>query len=539
MSTKSPQPSPTATQEYEKEFEQIDLGPVHPNVTIKPISDEVSRHGVQNGTGRRIVTKEEAEGYTAYAYTTRLKWGILTVLWMAQIAMNMNGSLYANAQVSMANFFDVSIQTTTYGNMIFLMSYAFGCELWAPWSEELGRKWLMQASMALVILFTAVVPFSHNFTTVMALRFLTGLATAGGSLTLGVAADMYKPHQQQHAVAFVAWGSMLGSALPPIAGGFMEQHIGTVGWKWCFWLIALFGALVQLLHLFIVPETTYKTALNKYAKKRRESAEREGNESSDLHLYGPTEGISIRDRFVFQEFGQTVCRPFKFLFTEPIVYCLSALSACGDAIVFLFIEVFGHIYGEKFGFDKACTGLMFIPLALGYTIGYFIQLYFNRLGRMKRAANQNCQDAQYEGRMSVLVFTAGCLPLGLLIFAATANPSYGHLAWVGTAFGVLFIGIANYTIYASTIDYMVAAYGFYAASATGGNGFARDFLAGALTPAGGPWVKKMGPQKMCGILAGISALFCAICIAVRIYGAWLRRRSKYTVQEVDTVVQMD
>lgn len=29
----------------------------------------------------------------------------------------------------------------------------------------------------------------------------------------------------------------------------------------------------------------------------------------------------------------------------------------------------------------------------------------------------------------------------------------------------------------ATIDYMVAAYGPYAASATGGNGFARDFLA--------------------------------------------------------------
>jgi hypothetical protein len=100
-------------------------------------------------------------------------------------------------------------------------------------------------------------------------------------------------------------------------------------------------------------------------------------------------------------------------------------------------------------------------------------------------------------------------------------------------FGVLLIGVANYTIYASTIDYMVAAYGFYyAASATGGNGFSRDFLAGALTPAGGPWVKSMGPQKMCGILAGISALFCAICISVRIHGAWLRRRSKYTVQQV-------
>lgn len=88
--------------------------------------------------------------------------------------------------------------------MAFLISYAFGCELWAPWSEGLGRKWLMQASMALVILFTGVIPASHSFSTVMVLRILTGFATAGGSLTLGVAADMYEAHQQQHAVAFIA-----------------------------------------------------------------------------------------------------------------------------------------------------------------------------------------------------------------------------------------------------------------------------------------------------------------------------------------------
>lgn len=166
------------------------------------------------------------------------------------------------------------------------------------------------------------------------------------------------------------------------------------------------------------------------------------------------------------------------------------------------------------------------------TVGYLIQLCFNRLSKKARAADPNSQDAQYEGRIDVLVYTAPCLPLGLVIFAATANSSYGNLAWVGTMVGVFFIGIANYTIYASTIDYMVAAYGFYAASATGGNGFARDFLAGALTPAGGPWVKAMGAQKMCGILGGFSTLFCAICIGVRVYGASLRRRSKYTVQEV-------
>jgi hypothetical protein len=38
--------------------------------------------------------------------------------------------------------------------------------------------------------------------------------------------------------------------------------------------------------------------------------------------------------------------------------------------------------------------------------------------------------------------------------------------------------LLKYSIYQSSIDYTVAAYGPYAASATGGNDFARDFLSG-------------------------------------------------------------
>lgn len=34
--------------------------------------------------------------------------------------------------------------------MIFLVAYAFGSELWAPWSEELGRWPILQLSLFLV-----------------------------------------------------------------------------------------------------------------------------------------------------------------------------------------------------------------------------------------------------------------------------------------------------------------------------------------------------------------------------------------------------
>lgn len=38
--------------------------------------------------------------------------------------------------------------------------------------------------------------------------------------------------------------------------------------------------------------------------------------------------------------------------------------------------------------------------------------------------------------------------------------------------------MANYAIYFSSVDYMIASYGVYSASACGGNAFAQDFLAG-------------------------------------------------------------
>lgn len=47
-----------------------------------------------------------------------------------------------------------------------------------------------------------------------------------------------------------------------------------------------------------------------------------------------------------------------------------------------------------------------------------------------------------------------------------------------SVFFFFFFDSMQYSIYMATIDYMVAAYGPYSASATGGNALARDFLAG-------------------------------------------------------------
>jgi hypothetical protein len=82
-----------------------------------------------------------------------------------------------------------------------------------------------------------------------------------------------------------------------------------------------------------------------------------------------------------------------------------------------------------------------------------------------------------ERRLKGLVWLVALEPIGLFGFAwASLGPNHFH--WIVPLIFAATIGIANYAIYMATVDYMIAAYGPYSASATGGNGFCRDFLAG-------------------------------------------------------------
>jgi MFS family permease len=171
-----------------------------------------------------ILTEDDCYEELGFCFPTWKKWTILSVIFIVQVSMNFNTSLYSNAITGMTEEFGISAQAARCGAMIFLVLYAFGCELWAPWSEELGRWPVLQLSLFLVNIWQIPVALAKNFGTVMAGRALGGLSSAGGSVTLGMVADMWEPDEQQYAVAFIVFSSVGGSVLGPVVGGFVEQY---------------------------------------------------------------------------------------------------------------------------------------------------------------------------------------------------------------------------------------------------------------------------------------------------------------------------
>lgn len=327
---------------------------------LRPEPTPTEPHATRKSTrpdGKIELSEEECYRKLGFCFPTWKKWTILSVIFIVQVSMNLNTSIYGNGVVALSDEFGISLQAARVGQMIFLVAYAFGCELWAPWSEEYGRWPILQLSLFFVNIWQLPCALAQNYGTIVVGRFLGGLSSAGGSVTLGMVADMWEADRQQYAVNFIVLSSVGGSVVGPVVGGFVEEYLH---WRWVFWLQLIFGGFVQICHFFLVPETRASVLITREARRRRKNGE--------THVYSPDElsheGLTVKKIFSIWT------RPFYMFLTEPIVLCLSLLSGFSDALIFTFLESYGPVY-KQWDFSTISIGLSFLPLLVGYFIAYF------------------------------------------------------------------------------------------------------------------------------------------------------------------------
>lgn len=229
-----------------------------------------------------------------------------------------------------------------------------------------------------------------------------------------------------------------------------------------------FGLVAQLLQWF-TPETRSSVILTREARKRRKEGTAKVWSEAELAQ------LSWRTKEYWTNVLRTWVRTFYMLTTDPIVACLSLISGFSDALIFTFLFALPMVM-KQWQFNAWQTGLCFVPIFIGYLMTWafwkfvVIRYWSKRLDRL---------NAKPELRLQWLLWTAPLLPASMILFAWTARSGY---PWICPVILLTFVGVANFAIYGSTVDYMIASYGEkYSASATGGNGFMRDLLAGVST----------------------------------------------------------
>jgi Arabinose efflux permease len=136
------------------------------------LAHEIEKKESARSDGKRELKEEDCYEVLAYCWPRWKKWTYLCAVAFVQVSMNFNTSVFPNAVVPLSKAFNIGQQEARTGQMIYLVLYSFGCELWAPWSEEFGRWPILQLSMFLINIWQIPCAVAPNWGTIVVCRGL-------------------------------------------------------------------------------------------------------------------------------------------------------------------------------------------------------------------------------------------------------------------------------------------------------------------------------------------------------------------------------
>ena len=127
----------------------------------------------------------------------------------------------------------------------YVVASAATIPVWGKLGDRLGRKRVLEASLALFLGASAICGLADSLTMLVAARAVQG-AAAGGLMTLAMAAvgDLVSPRERARYQGYIAAVFALATVAGPLAGGLLTEQ---VSWRWVFYvnlplgLVALAG----------------------------------------------------------------------------------------------------------------------------------------------------------------------------------------------------------------------------------------------------------------------------------------------------------
>ena len=144
----------------------------------------------------------------------------------------------------------------------------------------------------------------------------------------------------------------MGPPLGPMVAGFINQF---TSWRWTFYVLIIWSAVMLGLIAAFVPETYHPVLLRYKAIKRRK-------ERNDDRWKAP---IEVHERSILQTVIRSCYRPFQLLVLEPMVLSLCLFSAILLGVLYLFFGAFEIVFQDNHRFEEWQIGLTFSGLLAG------------------------------------------------------------------------------------------------------------------------------------------------------------------------------
>ena len=269
--------------------------------------------------------------------------------------------LYLPSLPQLTSFFETNASMTQLTLTTAMIGLAVGQLLLGPLSDKFGRKKPLIISLVIYIISTVLIVFSPNIETMIVLRVIQGLSSAGSVvISRAVATDLYRGREMTRFFGLLMTINGLAPIISPILGSLLLEYIS---WKGVFVFLALIGVIVLI-----------------FSFRLKESLSVENRLQGSIFSTFLTFGVIIKNRLFMSYVGIQsflLGSMFAYIAASPFIlqsfYGLSAFifSLCfganGAALVI------GANVGGKFPNRKALAiGVLAFVVAALYTIAVLI-----------------------------------------------------------------------------------------------------------------------------------------------------------------------
>ncbi|ABN67308.1 Synaptic vesicle transporter SVOP [Scheffersomyces stipitis CBS 6054] len=501
------------------------LGPLEQPYDLKRITTQADpnsdfneadpwKYPLDSESGLRIVEFVPNDEKNPKNLSITTKWVYTGVLGFMCFVVALGSAIVTGDLERPAEYFGVSQEVIILASVtVFVIGFGVGPLLFAPMSEEVGRKPIYATTLAIAVVFIVPCGAAKNIGTLLVCRLIDGIAfSAPMTLIGGSLADIWEGKDRGTAMAIFSAAPFLGPVTGPIFGGLLADHAPT--WRWIYWTFLIIAGFVYVLFISIVPETHAGTLLKKRAKQLRK-------ETGDSR-YRSFNELKIRS---FSEVAKSsLLRPFVLL-NELIVFLMTLYMSVVYGLLYMFFFAYPMVFQEGKGFSASLTGVMFIPIGAGVGLATLAAPFFNKdYNKRAQVYRDRGELPPAELRLIPMMVSCWFVPAGLFAFAWSSYPT---ISWAGPCFSGLGVGFGFCCLYNPANNYIVDSYQHYAASALAAKTFVRSIWGACVPLFTIQMYHRLGLEWASTLMAFISLACCAIPFLFFIYGARIRTFSKY------------
>ncbi|TQN59540.1 multidrug effflux MFS transporter [Agrobacterium tumefaciens] len=305
---------------------------------------------------------------------------LVVIAGVAALCMN----VFLPSLAAMALYFEVDYAVMQFAVSGYLAATACLQLIIGPLSDLFGRRPVMLASIAIMIVATLVCMLAPNITVFMIGRVAQAAVVSGFVLARAIVRDMVPMEQAASMIGYVTMGMSVVPMVGPTVGGLLND---ISGWQSSFALLALLGVGILALAWFDLGETNH----NKSASF-----------SQQFHAWPE-------------------------LLRSPLFWGYALTSTFSSGMFFSFLGGAPFVGSVLYGLAPAMLGLQFFFMASGYMLGNFVSgRYASQIGITRMMLSGN------------VIAIAGIVTAIVLISTGSGSPYafFVPLALIGVGNGV-------------------------------------------------------------------------------------------------------